>query len=449
MADVRPLPGFRYAATDDLAAVVAPPYDVVSPDAQARYYDRHPENIIRLELGRDEPGDNELDDRYTRAAVTFAEWRLRGVLRQDPPSFYLYEQRFTVNGAAHARTSLLARVRLEPWEEQVVLPHERTLSKPKDDRLKLLRACAANFSPIMALYDDPQGELARRLGQAQQGKPAAAFTDENGEDHQLWLATDALLAAHVASFFNGKQIYIADGHHRYETGLAYRDEVAALRRELLGDDAANFVLMALSAVEEPGLVVLPTHRILRDVGADRLAALDTVLATWFEIEPLGDADDAQHLTERLAAAGRADGGTSAFVMVRSSGATLLRLREAGRLEMRESTAAAAAAGAQPEGERHSNAWSRLDVAVLHELVLRRGLSIGPEAVERGEHITYTRDAATAMRAVRSEGADLALLLNPTPPVAVREVALAGDRMPQKSTYFYPKLIAGLVMNPLW
>jgi uncharacterized protein (DUF1015 family) len=447
MADVRPLPGFRYAATDDLTAVVAPPYDVISPDAQARYYDRHPENIIRLELGRDEPGDSELDDRYTRAAVTFAEWRLRGVLRQDPPSFYLYEQRFTVNGAAHARTSLLARVRLEPWEERVVLPHERTLSKPKDDRLKLLRACAANFSPIMALYDDPQSELARRLGQAQQGKPAAAFTDENGEDHRLWLATDALLAAHVASFFNGKQIYIADGHHRYETGLAYRDEVAALRRELLGDDAANFVLMALSAVEDPGLVVLPTHRILRDVGADRLAALDTVLGTWFEVEPLGDGGDAQLLIERLAAAGQADGGTSAFVMARSNGATLLRLREAGRQQMHERLAEEV--DEFPGVEPHSNAWSRLDVAVLHELVLRRGLGIGGEAVERGEHITYTRDAAAAVSAVRSEGADLALLLNPTPPAAVRGVALAGDRMPQKSTYFYPKLIAGLVMNPLW
>jgi len=166
MADVRPLPGIRYAAEADLAALVTPPYDVISPDAQTRYYARHPHNIIRLELGRDEPSDDDLDNKYTRAAAAFAEWRLQGVMRQDAPSLYLYEQRFAVAGAAFARRSLLARVRLEPWEAGVVLPHERTMSKPKADRLQLMRACAANLSPIMSLYDDPDDELAATLAQA-------------------------------------------------------------------------------------------------------------------------------------------------------------------------------------------------------------------------------------------------------------------------------------------
>jgi uncharacterized protein (DUF1015 family) len=442
MADVRPLSGLRYTATADLAALVTPPYDVIAPEAQARYYERHPENIIRLELGHDEPGDNELNDRYTRAAVTFAEWRLRGTMRQDAPTLYLYEQQFAVGGATHTRASMLARVRLEPLEAGVVLPHERTLSKPKDDRLKLLRACAANLSPIMALYDDPKGELAKRLVRVRRGKPDIAFIDENGEEHRLWLATDPLLAAHVTAYFNARQLYIADGHHRYETALAYRDEIRELRRELVADDAANFVLMALAPIEDAGLVVLPTHRMVRDVAPDRLAGLDAALDHWFSREPLGDASDLAQLTERLAQAGRADGGSTALVLLRRDGPTLLRLRPEGQAAMRE-------AGKGGGDEAHSDAWRALDVAVLHELVLGRALGISGQAVQAGEHVSYTRDAAAAATAVRTGEADLAVLLNPTPPAAVRDVALAGDLMPQKSTYFYPKLITGLVINPLW
>src|SRR5690348_9179582 len=214
MADVRPLPGIRYAAADQLAALMTPPYDVISPEAQDRYYARHPENIIRLELGRDEPGDDELNNRYTRAAATFAEWRGRGALRQDAPALYLYEQRFAWEGREYRRLSLLARVRLEPWEAGVILPHERTLAKPKDDRLKLLRACAANLSPLLALYDDPDQELAKRLAKVRRGQPEAAFTDEAGEEHRLWLVTDARFAEQVAAFLVPAKLYIADGHHR-------------------------------------------------------------------------------------------------------------------------------------------------------------------------------------------------------------------------------------------
>jgi uncharacterized protein (DUF1015 family) len=441
MADVRPLPGLRYTAVGELSSLVTPPYDVISPEAQARYYERHPENIIRLELGRDVPGDNELDDRYTRAALTFAEWRLRGTLRQDPPSFYLYEQRFSVAGETRSRNSLLARVRLEPWDAGVVLPHERTLTAPKEDRLKLLRACAANLSPVMALYDDPKGELAKRLREARRGKPEVEFADEAGEVHRLWPVSDALLAAHVSSYFNMRRLYIADGHHRYETALTYRDEVRALRRELVADDAVNFVLMALSAVEDPGLVVLPTHRVVRDVAPERLAGLDVALGPWLEREPLGDAATTRWV-ERLAQAGRSNGGATAFVLVSPEGASLLRLTPAGREAMRE-------IAARHGAERRSEAWSALDVAVLHELVLGRGLGISADAIEAGHHIAYTRDAEAAAGEVREGKAGMAVLLNPTPPAAIRDVALAGDRMPQKSTYFYPKLITGLLINPLW
>lgn len=438
MADVRPLPALRYAPGTDLAAVVTPPYDVISPEAQAAYYARDPHNIIRLELGCEEAGDDELANKYTRAAADFADWRLNGILRQDPPAYYLYEQTFSAGGRDYRKLSLLARVRLEPWEAGVVLPHERTMSKPKQDRLALMRATAANLSPLMVLYDDPAGTLAARLAPIEEAAPTVAFTDEAGEGHRLWLLDDPARISEIADFFRDRQLYIADGHHRYETALAYRDEQAALRKEPLpGDDPLNFTLMALSAIEDPGLVVLPTHRILRDLDAARLAALDDLLPRFFDVQPLGAPDTGEALGALVEAG--SSGGT-AFVLARPAGLMLLRLNAAGRAAMDALDGEYAAA---------TSAWRQLDLAALHALLLDRLLGITPEMVRAGEHISYTRDAAEAVAAVRAGHASAAALVNPTPPTAIRDVARASDRMPQKSTYFYPKLITGLVINPLW
>ena len=441
MADVRPFPGIRYADDAHLANLTTPPYDVIAPEAQERYYARDPHNIIRLELGKVAPGDDDLDNVYTRAAATFAEWRLHGVLWQDAPALYLYEQGFAVAERDFTRRTLLVRVRLEPWEAGVILPHERTLSKPKEDRLRLLRACAANLSPIMALYDDPAGELAALLRPWTLEPQAADFRDEAEERHRLWPVRDATLAATVADFFAERKLYIADGHHRYETALAYRDEQRALRKgeDFTADDPANFTLMALAALEDPGLAVLPTHRVLRDLDPLQVAELGERMSAYFDIAPLDTATTEETLAA-LAQAGA--GGRTAFALVGPNGMLLLRLLPAGRAAMDDLPAEHAAASA---------AWRALDLAVLHELVLRRGLGISDEQVRAGEHVTYTRDAGQAHDAVRAQpdGTTLAMLVNSTPPAAIRDVALAGDRMPQKSTYFYPKLITGLVINPVW
>jgi uncharacterized protein (DUF1015 family) len=227
MADVRPLQGFRYApeVVDDLAKVVTPPFDVISEEAQERYYMRSPYNIIRLELGKATPEDNTLNNRYTRAAQTLAEWRFANVLHQEAnPAYYAYQQNFTLAGQTYTRTSLLARVRLEAWEKHVVLRHEHTRQKDKDDRLQVLQACAANLSPIMSLYNDPQGRIRRLLGDHLQ-QPEIHITDEAGEEHLLQPLTDPALIERIQSFFAERQLYIADGHHRYETALNYRTEV--------------------------------------------------------------------------------------------------------------------------------------------------------------------------------------------------------------------------------
>ncbi len=264
MADVQPLHGIRYAqkAIGDLAQVVTPPFDVITEQAQKRYYARNPYNVIRLELGEEYPGDTTLNNRYTRAAATLAEWRLQGILQQeDIPCYYMYQQLFTHDGKAYTRTSLLARVRLEPWDARVVLPHELTHRKAKDDRLKLLRACVTNFSPLMCMYDDPQGRM-RALLAPYAARAEVQITDEVKEKHLLSPITHSGQIELIQDFFAERQLYVADGHHRYETALNYRNEVLEQRNNLQRDDAINFVLMALIDLDDPGLLVLPTHRLI-------------------------------------------------------------------------------------------------------------------------------------------------------------------------------------------
>jgi uncharacterized protein (DUF1015 family) len=437
MADVQPLRGIRYASevVSDHGQIVTPPYDVISEEAQARYYARSPYNVIRLELSRDEPGDNSLNNRYTRAAATLAEWRLYGVLRQDTsPAYYLYQQRFTQNGQSYTRTSLLARVRLEPWSAHVVLPHEHTMSKPKVDRLQLMRATAMNLSPLMSLYDDPQGRM-RKLLSAYAANAEVQFIDEVNEEHRLHAITDPQQIGLIQNFFSERQLYIADGHHRYETALNYREEVFEQRRQLHADDAVNFVLMALIDIDDPGLVILPTHRLVFNLGQDALNSLTSErLTQYFTVRTLGKVSErnAQELLREMARAGEV---APSFIVHTAEQTWLLSLNEQGRARMAESG--------------HANAWDELDVAMAHTLVLEDLLGLNAEDMAAGTHIRYTRDAQQALEAVQKGEAQLALLLNPTRVRQVSDVADADDKMPQKSTYFYPKLITGLVMNPLW
>jgi uncharacterized protein (DUF1015 family) len=433
MADVQPLRGIRFAqgVVGDLAQVITPPYDVISEAAQARYYAQSLYNIIRLELGQEYPQDTALDNRYTRAAATFAEWRYQGVLRQEEhPSFYLYQQIFRNRGRVYTRTSLLARVRLEAWSSGVVLPHEHTLARPKDDRLNLLRACAANFSPIMSMYDDPQGRLRRLFANYVSGR-ALRITDEVGEEHRLQPITDAEQISLIQDFFAQRPLYIADGHHRYETALNYREQIREQRRKLHDDDAVSFVLMALVDLDDPGLVVLPTHRLLFGLSEQALQNLSSQkLGQYFSLQDLDPQASSDELLRQLAAAA----GSSSILSTPQRN-RLLSLNGQGRERM--------------ERSGHAAAWNELDVAVVHTLILEDLLGISPAEAAAGAHLRYTRDAEQALEAVQSEEAQAALLLEPTLVRQICDVAAADERMPQKSTYFYPKLITGMVINPLW
>lgn len=436
MAEVQPLHGIRYAVdkVGDIAQVVTPPYDVISPEAQERYYARNPYNVIRLELGKTLPEDDTLNNVYTRAAATFAVWRFQGILQQESTAaYYLYQQTFTHNGQTYTRTSLLGRVRLEPWSARVVLRHEHTLAKAKNDRLQLLRACAANFSPIMSLYDDPQGRI-RRLLSTYAAKAEVQFVDEVGEEHRLHAITDVQEIALIQDFFAQRQLYIADGHHRYETALAYRQEILTQRKELHAADAANFVMMALIDLDDPGMLVLPTHRLLFHLSEYALSKLsEEQLEQFFTVEQLPATVTDEEVQQRLLQAGQQE--QPAFVLYRPQQILLLRLNEHGREQMND--------------QGHSQAWNELDVAMAHRLILERLLGLNAQDMVAGTHVRYTHDTHEAFQAVQRGEAQLALLLNAPRVRQICDVAQADDQMPQKSTFFYPKLISGLVINPLW
>jgi uncharacterized protein (DUF1015 family) len=429
---IRPFRALRYRpeAVGDLSLVVSPPYDVISADQRRRLIERHPRNVVRLDLPAEEPGDAP-DARYRRAARTLAEWRSDGTLHKDPrPSIYAYEQAFEVPGTTATRTQrgFFARLKLEPFGlESGVRPHERTLSAPKEDRYRLLRATGVNTSPVVALYDDPTEEAAALLDGIVGGPAATTVVDDDGVRHCMWVVPDdgtgdgvALALAAVAG---RGPVTIADGHHRYETALRYRDE-RRMSRACEEDPAFDYLLaLLLDAASEP-LTVLPTHRVVRadGLGGDWLARAKTL----FDVTAPVSRDDVIREFSGAQAGGRGRFGAWA----RGDGAILTARREA--------FAAALSAG--------GSAVRSLDVTLLG-IAIERLLGIDPESVAREERVRYTKSAADAIRMVESGDGDIAFLLEPTPVSAIEQVAAQGDVMPQKSTYFYPKPLTGLVINP--
>ena len=401
MAAVRPLAGLRYdpARAGDVGQLLAPPYDVITAAEQAELYARSPYNVIRLILPREA-------ERGAAAARTLGEWIAGGILAPDPePALYLYTQQFSLpDGSTRRRDGLLCRLRLEDFSSGVVRPHERTLPGPKADRLALLRATGANLSAIFGLYARPGEPVRELLGGQKLGAP---LVDVSGW-HQLWRVTDASVIARVQAALAPETIIIADGHHRYETALAYRDQQP-------GNEAAGYVLTYLANMEEEGVVILPTHRLVRGpLGLDA-AALEARLGESFVLESLDP--------RRRRVAGEID--------------CVLPAR---RLRLRAGPAARERLRGLPPVLRG------LEVELLRRAILEPILDVRPEGLD------FTHDDEEAIAAVEAGRAAVAFLLNPPSMAQVREVCLAGEVMPEKSTYFYPKLATGLVFSlvgPPW
>jgi uncharacterized protein (DUF1015 family) len=433
MADVLPFRALRYRpeVVPDLGAVLAPPFDVIDPAERQALLERSPCNIVRIELPN--PENLATERPYAAAQELLHSWLTDGILfRDEQPAFYRYVQEFEREGRRVQRQALFARVRLEPWEAGVVLPHERTMAAPKRDRIQVMRHVRANISPVFALYRDTDGRMPDLLA-ASESLGGSTMT-ASGERHLLSPVADDATLQSISAFFRDRPLYIADGHHRYETALAYREECRAKAMRWSGGEPENFVLMALVAAEDPGLIVRAFHRLVRppSMPADLIGRLER----YFQIDDVTpksfDGTALLRLLARLQAAGSA--GRTAF------GALGL---EEGRLHLLTLGDVDAARTLMP-GER-SAAWKALDVSVLDEVILRS--TLGADAEGGAGAVDFTDDATEAMHALEGGRWPLAFLLNPTPVDQVLRVADAGDRMPEKSTSFYPKMPTGLVLNP--
>jgi uncharacterized protein (DUF1015 family) len=435
VAEIHPFRGVRYnqELVKDLASVICPPYDIITPPLQQELYHRSAYNFVRLEFGRESPQDTAADNRYTRSAATLEQWLEQGLLAADEtPAIYLHDHYFYYGGKEYKRRGIIACVRLEEWDKMIVRPHEGTLLEHKSDRLSLLWALQANTSPILALFDDPGQQFSSLLTAPEQSQPIISFAD--GERHNVWAITEPKVISQLSASLIHQPLYIADGHHRYESALTYQRERRACSSSVSGDEAFNFVMMTLVDFSDPGLVILPPHRLVRGVSRATLSQLPTGLKLFFEIEelPLKTPGVWQRVDGLLA------GGETDEIRLVVFGATensllILRLRDS-----------AAANELMPYF--HSGLYKKLSVSVLDHVILEKLLGVGGGGEEVIISYTYSRE--DAVNRVLEQEYQLAFLLSPVKPKIIKAIADAGDRMPRKSTYFYPKAPSGLVFHRL-
>jgi uncharacterized protein (DUF1015 family) len=433
MPEIQAFRGIRYdlGQVGALSDVVAPPYDVISPELQEQLYNQHPCNVVRLILNRIEPGkDDEADNRYTRAARCFKNWLTEGVLfREADPAIYVYEQEFSHGGNWYVRRGFMARMRLSRFGEGQVFPHEETLSAPKLDRLMLTVTCKANLCPIFGLFPDAAGEVRAILDAAVVDKTPLVAIDHLGAAHRLWPLTDLPVFSALAAAIGPKPIFIADGHHRYETAITYRDQVYD-SGFLSPNHPANYVLMMFVSMDDPALIILPTHRLFRGLPPLDSLELAARLGEYFTTTPAGEGpEQAPLLWEEMEIEDQQ--GRLALYTRKDNRWTMAQLTPAGRARM------------AVLAQNHSEHWQSLGVAVLHRLVIEDAL--GAVGLPRP---TYVHQAEEVARQLAADEYPLAALVMPAAVRHVREVSLAGERLPPKSTYFYPKLLSGLVFNPL-
>jgi uncharacterized protein (DUF1015 family) len=416
MAEVRPLKALHYnlGAVGSLADVTAPPYDVIDSERRAELLARSPFNVVEIDLPRAPEGA----DPYEHAAETLEAWTLEGVLVADrEPAIWALTQDYTApDGERRRRHGFLARVRVTEYGPGLVRPHERTQPGPKEDRLRLTEATRHNLSPIFALYPgDAWGHIEPHVG----GEPWGEVTDSDGTAHRMWRIADPEVHDAVAAELAEAELLIADGHHRYETARAYAEEIG-------GDGPHRFTLVCLVSLEDPGLTIFATHRLLRGLDAGAHERLTTAIGDHFELEEVSEDD--------LDPAGSEGTGVFGYLDAHARGGLRLRLKDTAAIDE--------ALAGKPE------AYRRLDAVILEELILKRTLGMSDESIAAKRGLGYATGADEALRSLDEGAYQAVFLLRPTPVAQVRAVAAAGETMPSKSTYFFPKLLTGLVFNPL-
>lgn len=440
MADVMPFRGLRYneGAIGDISLVVAPPYDVIGDSARDSYYNKHPYNVIRLILNRPKKSDTSAEQPYVRAGDFLERWITQRVIIQDSsPCIYLYRQRYFIEGKYRECTGLVARVRVEDFESGAIRPHEDIMPKPLEDRTRLLEHTCANLDMVQALYSDPPERLKKPILAEMERFPAAQFQTPDGIAHDVWAVSDERFISRVTGFLGGKSLYIADGHHRYQTSLEYSKrlrEQGAITRD---DDPRNFLLMMIVEMENPGLSLLPVHRVVLGAAGIDTGSLLERLSQWFNILPVEVAAGARsgqvfQLLQGVAEAGVSGRCFGAFV---KDPDRMLMLEWKPGIDVLEAV-----------GGEYSSDYKNLDVSVLHRVVIEGAMGIPPERTAVEQSLSFARDPLEAARMVDAGEGSIAFFLNPTKVEQVRDVADHCEKMPQKSTYFHPKPCSGVVMS---
>ena len=426
MATVKAFPALRFTdKAGDISKNVCPPYDIISPAQREEYIKTSENNIIRLELP---VGENA----YADAGALYKKLRADGVLANDETAgIYVYEEEFEVYGEVKKIKGIFARVKLCEFSENVVLPHEETLSKAKTDRFNLMSATYCNFSPIYSMYTDAKGEISGKVASLTSGKADIEFTCEDGVTQRLWKIEKGADTDFIEKAFEEKQLFIADGHHRYETALNFKKKLTEDGVIKCCCHAGNYVMMMLIDMENEGLVVFPTHRMIKGLASFDEAQALAKISEFFDVCEIERAQIDAKLAENV--------DKKAYVFCTKSGKFYL-------LTLKETAEAKAELDALNPGK--SDAYKGLDVTVLHSLILEKLFGIDKENMANQINLKYTRDTEEACDCVNEEEFNCSFILNATKVHEIKDVALAGEKMPQKSTYFYPKLITGLVMNEL-
>jgi len=439
MAEIRPFKGLRYNSQKiKLEDVITEPYDRISPALQEDYYRRNPYNVVRIILGKDDDPEHAEKDKYKRANIYLNEWEKEGLLiREDQDALYLYEQEFQVRGENKKRIGLITRVKLEEFSSRKVLPHEKTFPKHKIDRLNLLRATNTNTGQIFLLYKDDQDTVSPAIERArQEAELGAEMRDEANFLHRIWIIKNKEEIERIKEAMADKVLIIADGHHRYETSLNYQKEVLDKMKEAKGDEPFNYIMMTLFRLEDPGLMILPTYRLVK--GLDKLSdeGLKNLLLPYFEISEVDwpDNSDKSRLEE---VQNRVLSGSHIFAAYVSQFKKffIFNLKSEGLLE-KEIT------------EERSKEWKRLDVAILHALIIDKLQALSSEPFSLESNVSYIRNLDQGINKVTHGEFQMIFLLKPVSLSQIREVVENGELMPHKSTDFFPKLKSGLVMNPL-
>ncbi len=436
MAKVLPFKGLRYNTNKftDLAKVTAPPYDIISPDEQDTLYNLSDNNIVRIDFGKEFSDDNDTNNRYTRAGEALSKWIAdNDLIFEDAPAFYIYEQIFDLpnTDSRNSFKGIISAVELEEFSKKIILPHEETISKAKTDRLNLMRTTGANISQIYSLYLDDDKSVHAVISEQSAREPDIHFTTPDGIIQNIWIIKDISVTQKITALFENKQLFIADGHHRYETALNYQREYRSNHDCPNGLQSYDTVMMMLVSMDDDGLFVFPTHRMLKNIKDFDETLIVSLLTNYFTTSKIHftEGDYAEIITERLKQT------TDEKLFALYTGEDYYYL-----LKLKDISVMKKEIPNMPDAYRH------LDVTVLHTLILEKHFGIDKENMAQQKNLVYTRSAHEAISAVRSGDFCCSFIINPTKVSEIKEVSLAGEKMPQKSTYFWPKLVTGIVMH---